>query len=294
MARIPNNAARLIVLVDGENFPATHAEALFEQIEERGVIVETRVYGHFDHQTMSGWKEAIKKYGLTSVDVAVKGPNSADFWLTIEAIEIVHARAPDALCIVSSDRGFSALVKRLRASVVRVYGFGEKKAKAEYREHFDFDQFVEIGSVRKSAGPSRAAPAVPKESSQRKVAADGAKSGRPSLPSRTPAAPAKIPQGTPARKGARGRRASGRAPTTAHPSIPVAKILKAVDASATADGWSHQGTVGDRLGKAMPGFSLQDYGYKTMSQLVAAIPELESEKRAGKNTFIRRKAPARA
>jgi hypothetical protein len=144
---VTDKSARLIVLVDGENFPAKLVERLLEDIRRRGSVVETRVYGHFDAQTTASWKASVPSERLTHVNVRMQGKNSTDFLLTIEAIDILHTRHVDGICIASSDEDFSSLAHRIKATAVRAYGFGEKKAKEEYRACFD--EFVVFDGAKK-------------------------------------------------------------------------------------------------------------------------------------------------
>jgi hypothetical protein len=143
-----DKSARLVVLVDGENFPAKLAEGLLERVRTLGSVVETRIYGHYNEQTMSGWASVAGNHRFTRVDVKVDGPNSTDFQLTIEAMDMLHCRHLDGICIASSDRGFGSLALRVRSAAVHAYGFGEKKAKPEYRD--SFDDFFEISVPKKT------------------------------------------------------------------------------------------------------------------------------------------------
>jgi hypothetical protein len=268
-----------MVLVDGENFPAKHAANLIEQAGQIGSIVEVRVYGHYAEKAMSGWREACREFGMTSVDVAVAGANSADFSLTIEAVDMLHTRELDAFCIVSSDTGFSAVARRIRASAVRAYGIGEKKAKQDYRNQFD--DFIEMSASRKAAVPAlRAAAPSPKASATTaKVLAPASKivpvtpKQRAASPSRAPrAAPAPIAKSparpAPARKGAAAK---------ATPSREA--FLSAVDAAKKDDaGWSNTRDVGHVL----------KGGYRVKDAIREYGDAVDVEKR-GNMTFVRRK-----
>jgi hypothetical protein len=156
---VTDKTARLMVLVDGENFHAQHVDELLNKVRPLGAIVEVRVYGHAAYPAMSAWEAACKRHGLTFVEVAAAGQNSADFHLTIEAIDILHTRSIDAMCIVSSDAGFTSLALRIRAGAVRAYGIGELKVPDDYRKAFD--RFIAVPAspkvARQKVTPSEAA-----------------------------------------------------------------------------------------------------------------------------------------
>jgi hypothetical protein len=268
MARIPNTAARLVVLIDGENFASKHVEALLNRVGELGSIVEVRVYGHYDHRTMNGWQEAIDRLGLTKVNVTVKGENSADFQLTIEAVDMLHARNLDAFCIASSDTGFSGLAKRIRSSAVRVYGFGEKKASDDYRPYFD--DFIVMGPSGKS--PTRNAHSKTANKAAAPAAKQDTATGRPrSTTARKEPPKAQVPQSS---------RTRGL--------VTLEMIQTAIDSAKRNDaGWASLQQVGNILRRNHPNLPKQLH----LWQKVQKMQELENRAQ-GRSHFIRRKAPA--
>lgn len=219
---------RLIVLIDGENIRADLAEEVSVKVRQLGAAIEVRVYGHYDQSGMNPWREVSRSRGFIVVDVPVSGENSTDFHLTIEAVDILHTRKLDGMCIVSSDRGFSALSARIRRSAMPVFGLGEANSPQEYRHCFD--RFIEIGLDRNA----NAAPAqqVAKQPSKAK--------GVPSLPIST--TPSATPPKSPATNTAK------RVALTAAMIISAIRLVKR-----DADGWARLQQVGEQLRKQQPG-----------------------------------------
>ena len=54
----------------------------------------------------------------------LKGKNSSDSALIMDAMELIHARCVDGFCIVSSDSDFIGLAARIQEAGLLVYGFG--------------------------------------------------------------------------------------------------------------------------------------------------------------------------
>jgi uncharacterized LabA/DUF88 family protein len=50
--------------------------------------------------------------------------DAADMKLAIDAMDLVHARELDGICIASSDSDFTLLAIRIRESGFAIYGFG--------------------------------------------------------------------------------------------------------------------------------------------------------------------------
>ena len=59
----------------------------------------------------------------------------------------------------------------------------------------------------------------------------------------------------------------------------VAQLRKAVEASSDDAGWSHLGAVGNTIAKQAPEFDARNYGYRKLSELVAASGLFDIEKR---------------
>jgi hypothetical protein len=120
----------LAVLIDGDNFPADLAAALFAAITKLGAVAVCRVYG--GSSGIAGWRGASAKHGIGLHEV-MPGKNATDMKLAIEAMDIHHRGKLGVFCIVSSDSDFAVLARRLREDGVTVHGFGESKATAGFR-----------------------------------------------------------------------------------------------------------------------------------------------------------------
>ena len=52
------------------------------------------------------------------------------------------------------------------------------------------------------------------------------------------------------------------------------------------NGLAHMRTVGNKLTRAIPGFAAKTYGYRTITDLVSALPGVELTKQ-GNETYVR-------
>lgn len=264
---------KLALLIDGDNISTTFMPLIMWEAAKLGTIAVRRVYGQFSGGRMRSWEKHINEFDLTPVNVTplIRGKNATDMKLVIEAMDMLYGRQLDGVCVASSDGDFTPLVQRIRGNALATYGFGAKKAPAGYKEVFDrfFECDTLLAAEKKQPAKKTAAPAPPpaaatgrKRKPKPKPKAAPATTERPAAP----ATPAKEP-------------------------IPTAAILVAMAAKKRADGWSHQSTVGNMVLKTVPGFSPKKYGYKTMSALIAAIPDIESKADANRAVLIRPKPP---
>ena len=64
----------------------------------------------------------------------------------------------------------------------------------------------------------------------------------------------------------------------------VELIRGAVEAASDDTGWAHLGAIGQNIAKQSPEFDARTYGYRKLSDLVAAMPLLETEERKHGNS----------
>lgn len=274
-------ATKLALLIDGDNISATYMPLIMREAEKRGTVAVRRIYGQFASGKMKSWMKHLEDFDLTKVNVSplTRGKNATDMKLTIEAMDMLSGRQLDGLCIASSDGDFTPLAERIRAGALTVFGFGAKKAPQGYKDAFD--RFYECDTLlaaekaaqkeQQKAAPKPAAPASkpaePRRAARRRTPA--AKAAAPAAPL---AESAPMPPAPPPKPG--------------KPEIPAAQVLAAIDAATGSDGRAHMRSVGNRLMRVIPGFSAKTYGYRTISDLVRALPGLEFTK-VGSETYVR-------
>ena len=279
MTQNPTAATKLALLIDGDNISATYLPLIMREAEKHGMIAIRRIYGQFKSGKMKSWMKHVETYDLTPVNVSplTHGKNATDMKLVIEAMEMLNGRQLDGICIASSDGDFTPLAERFRMSALSVFGFGAKKAPKAYKEVFD--RFYECDTLlaAEKAGQKQQQPV------ERKPAAPAA--AKPAEP-----APARRRRKAPAKKAT--APAATAAPAAAPPTkaskagMPVEQVMDAIDAAMGDDGLAHMRTVGNKLTRAIPGFAAKTYGYRTITDLVSALPGIELTKQ-GSETYVR-------
>ncbi len=278
-------ATKLALLIDGDNISAAYMPLIMREAEKHGTVAIRRIYGQFKSGKMKSWMKHIDDFALTAVNVSplTRGKNATDMKLVIEAMDMLNGRQLDGICIASSDGDFTPLAERIRASALSVFGFGAKKAPKAYKD--EFDRFYECDTLL-AAGKAEPKQRQPAERKPAAPAATEPAEARPprrrrKAPARKAAAPETPP---PARKVA--------APATPPPTkatkvdLPIEQVMDAIDAAMSDDGLAHMRTVGNRLTRAIPGFAAKTYGYRTITDLVSALPGIELTKR-GSETYVR-------
>ena len=137
----------LAVLIDADNVPAKHAEAILKEVASIGEPALRRVYGDWSSDALKAWTAAIPSLGLVARQETANThrKNASDIGLVIDAMDILHSGKFDGFVIVSSDSDFTALANRLREDGLSVIGIGEQKTPQSLRNVCN--QFIYIENL---------------------------------------------------------------------------------------------------------------------------------------------------
>lgn len=120
---------RVAVFIDAENISAKYAARLIEEAANYGDVIVRRVFADWSSPNVQAWKETVAKHSLIAEQQfsAVKGKNSGDISLIINAMVVLFEKDIDVFCLASSDSDFTRLVQELREREKIVVGFGLKQ-----------------------------------------------------------------------------------------------------------------------------------------------------------------------
>ena len=129
----------LAVLVDADNVPPSKLGAVLTEVARFGTASVKRVYGDWTKSNLSSWKEVASEHVMQPIQQFANtvGKNATDSALIIDAMDLLYTRRFQGFCIVSSDSDFTRLASRIREEGVTVYGFGEPKTPASFRNACD-------------------------------------------------------------------------------------------------------------------------------------------------------------
>jgi hypothetical protein len=127
---------RLAVLIDADNASAQIVDGLFEEIATIGEASVRRIYGDFSSTRSKAWIDTLSRHAIIPQQqfAYTTGKNASDITLVIDAMDLLHSGRFDGFCLVSSDSDFTRLASRIREQGVDVFGFGEQKTPASFRQ----------------------------------------------------------------------------------------------------------------------------------------------------------------
>lgn len=125
----------LAVLIDADNSSPQWAEAIFEEIASLGQAAVRRIYGDFSSNYLRGWSEKLASLAIVPHQqfANTTGKNSSDIALVIDAMDLLHTGRFDGFVLISSDSDFTRLASRIREQGLDVYGIGQRKTPAAFR-----------------------------------------------------------------------------------------------------------------------------------------------------------------
>ncbi|WIB13537.1 NYN domain-containing protein [Curtobacterium sp. MCPF17_052] len=136
----------LAVLVDADNVPPSRIGAVLAEVARFGTASVKRVYGDWTTTQLSNWKAAASEHVIQPMQqfAHTKGKNSTDSALIIDAMDLLYTGRFHGFCIVSSDSDYTRLASRIREQGITVYGFGERKTPASFRNACDQFTYLDV------------------------------------------------------------------------------------------------------------------------------------------------------
>ncbi len=244
-------APRLAVLIDADNIPARHIEAVLDEVASYGEPSVRRVYGDWSSQALSQWKEKARSLGLVmhQQSANTKGKNASDIGLVIDAMDILHLGKVDGFVLVSSDSDFTRLASRIREDGLQVIGVGEEKTPESLRKVCN--RFIFLENIASTAEPARMA--------------------EPAKATKEPARPAEAPEKHP-------------------PSKAIPLILAAMKKIGIEEDTYSLGQLGQVLTQLYPDFDSRSYGSAKLSDLLKRTGRFDVQKGDGNHLQVRDKA----
>lgn len=269
---------RLAVLIDADNAQACVIEGLLSEIASKGEATVKRIYGDFTSPNSAQWKKILHKYAIKPVQqfAFTTGKNATDSALIIDAMDLMHTGRFDGFCLVSSDSDFTSLATRIREEGLIVYGFGEEKTPAAFRNACHKFTLTEL---------------LRKEDHETIVETEKHKP-EPEIP---PHLAVVVKKATHDEKAPLVKEVKVEEPKTNSKRVPLPLIRDAVEKSSGDDGWANLAAIGTYLNRVQPDFDPKLYGHSKLSSLMKSHPVgFEIQERSQPNSemkviFVRRK-----
>lgn len=276
---LPESPLRIALLIDADNAPADKLDEILTELSTLGVINIRRAYGNWTKPGLHGWQSRLLEFALRPMQQFdySKRKNATDMAMTVDAMELLYTERPDAFGIVSSDADFTPLVMHLRAKGAAVYGFGAQQTPLPFVNACSRFLYLEALGQGVADGAAVEGPAV---------------EGLALAPAAGPA-PMPEPSPAPVERGdvlAPPCPASLRVPSQQlrQDSQLLALLRDAVNATQDEQGWARVGAVGTQIGNKAS-FDARNYGYATLTKLLAATQAFEMRDEGTSRVAVRDK-----
>ena len=249
----------IALLIDADNSPASKIAEILDELANYGVINIRRAYGNWKSPHLKGWEAVLHDYAIQPMQqfAYTKGKGATDAAMIIDAMDLLYTKSLNGFCLVSSGSDFTALVMRIRANGLKVFGFGEKKTPEPFVNACSKFLYLEnLGNMDASAAAE-------------------AKAAEAAVPAETKPGVEKM--------SAKELKGNARL---------VSMLRKAVEASADDEGWAGLGAVGQHISK-QASFDSRNFGYTKLKDLFQATGLFEIKK-MDKGIYVRDKKAAAA
>ncbi len=136
---------RVAVLIDAENVGSSNAKQIFDTMSSYGEVTIKQIFADWSNPQVAPWKKEIENYSIVANHqfAFVKGKNTSDLSLVIQAMIILYEKDVDTFCIVSSDSDLTRLVQELRERNKLVIGMGGRNSIKSFVNAFS--EFIYLG-----------------------------------------------------------------------------------------------------------------------------------------------------
>ena len=265
--------SNVALLIDADNASYHAIDPVLTVLAELGSVGVRRVYGNWSKPGLKGWRDMTVRHGIEPQQQfdLTKGKNATDMKMTIDAMDLLFRGRVQGFGIMSSDSDFMPLAMRIRQEGIPVYGFGNSRTPQAFRQACT--RFIDVGAlVDEPAAEVEATPSAPQTATPVTPP-----------PAAEPEADVPIAQALPpsignARKGVK-------APVD--PDL-LQLLIDAYDATKRDEkGFVSLSAMG-QLAANRSSFDARNYGYKRLADLIAAVPNFQSEQREGGRLFVKR------
>ena len=139
---------KIAILIDGDNAESGLIEQCISEAGRFGRVTVKRIYADWTDNRMKSWKEQLNKFAVRPIQkfAYTTAKNSTDTALIIEAMDLLHSKLIDGICIVSSDSDYTGLAHRIREEGMFIMGIGKShtpEAFVKACESFTFSEVLQ-------------------------------------------------------------------------------------------------------------------------------------------------------
>jgi hypothetical protein len=247
---------RMAMLIDGDNAQASLISNMLAESGKYGMVIIRRIYGDWTTSNMNGWKDTLQTHAIQPIQQFryTVGKNATDSAMIIDAMDILYEDRVDGFCLVSSDSDYTRLATRIREKGIFVMGIGKQTTPRAFVNACDVFVFTENlqKNLRKDTRPAKS------QDSKKK-----------------------------SEKSEKNDRSDKVVEEKELQNDPLPLLKQAFDLAVQDDGWAFLGVMGTQLRQLDPSFDPRTYGYRQLSLLIQAYPdvfEMEMGKK-GDGTF---------
>jgi hypothetical protein len=151
---------KIAILIDGDNAESGLIEQYVSEAGRFGRVTVKRIYADWTDNRMKSWKEQLNKFAVRPIQkfAYTTAKNSTDTALIMDAMDLLHSKLIDGICIVSSDSDYTGLAHRIREEGLFIMGIGKShtpEAFVKACENFTFSEILQPIELKEEKVPPK-------------------------------------------------------------------------------------------------------------------------------------------
>ena len=231
----------IALLIDCDNLSTGYYDIILDELSELGQVRYKRAYADFSDVRNNSWSKLATSKGIMPVHAftPVKGKNTADMSIAIDAMDLHHRHEVDAFCLATSDSDFCRLAQRLKEGGEYIVIAGKENSHESLSN--SCHKFLMLDKLKKSLDDQKAKNSKPKAEKAKKATS-------PKAPVKSAPKVAVVEE----------KDENVSAPQKEELRSKVAEYMQ--KSKNYSDGWAHYSEIINMLEKQYPQFNYKIYG----------------------------------
>jgi len=136
----------IAVFIDADNVNAKDGPYIVKEIQNKGRIVLSKVYGDWSQNDIKNWRTIAQTNGIEPVQCdRISGKNSTDIKIGVDIMKTLYTiKHIDIFYIVSSDCDYRHVMSEIKLLNKKVYCIGSKKSNKSLQSSCDIFTKIEV------------------------------------------------------------------------------------------------------------------------------------------------------
>ena len=138
----------IAVFIDGDNINPKDGSIIIKEIQSKGRIVLSKIYGDWSQNELKKWRDVAQTYGIEPIQCdRISGKNSTDIKIGVDIMKTLYTISHiDIFYIIASDSDYRHVMAEIKVLNKQVYCIGSELSNKSLQS--SCDKFTKIEVLR--------------------------------------------------------------------------------------------------------------------------------------------------